>query len=198
MQEFASCITKLHGEEIQKNRHFVRMVHDAAFERVSGYLHEGVIAYGGHTDPAERFIEPTLLDQVPENADILRTEIFGPVFPLITFDDSGEGFENKAVKYINDREKPLALYYFGKEADGWHIVGRTSSGGCCLNDTIMHVANSNLPFGGVGNSGMGHYHGKLTFEAFTHRRSVVASPTLFDLPFRYMPYKTFKMQKRFL
>lgn len=198
IEEFARCITKLHGDDIAQSKHFVRMVSDAAFERVSAYLQEGEIIYGGRTDASQRFIEPTLLDGIDESADVLHTEIFGPVFPLITFDDSSIGFENKVVEYITNREKPLALYYFGKESDGWRIVNRTTSGGCCLNDTIMHIANGNLPFGGVGNSGMGQYHGILSFEAFTHRRAVVASPTLFDLPFRYMPYKTFKLVKKIM
>ena len=198
IKEFARCMTHLYGNNIQESQHFVRIVNDTAFERISSYLQEGSIIYGGHTDKTQRYIEPTLIDQIPENADVLHTEIFGPVFPLITIDDSGEGFENKVVKYITEREKPLALYYFGKETDGWRIINRTSAGGSCINDTIMHIANSKLPFGGVGNSGMGHYHGIYSFEAFTHRRSVVTSPTLFDLPFRYMPYKFFKFVKKFL
>ncbi len=195
VKAFAEAVKKLHGDDIQQSRHYVRMVTDRAFDRVSGYLAEGEVVYGGRTDAADRFIEPTLLDHVADGAEVLTTEIFGPVFPLITLDDAGSSFEEKVVAYVNEREKPLALYYFGKERDGWRIVERTSSGGCCLNDTIMHIANSQLPFGGVGNSGMGHYHGVLSFEAFTHRRAVVATPTLFDLPFRYMPYKFFKWVK---
>ncbi|MCR4965124.1 MAG: aldehyde dehydrogenase family protein [Bacteroidales bacterium] len=198
VQEFAKAIKELHGDDIINSKHFVRMVTDKAFERVSSYLSEGKIVYGGHTDAQQRFIEPTLLDNIRPDADVLTTEIFGPVFPLITINDSSDSFENQVVNYINDREKPLALYYFGNEKQGWNIVRRTSSGGCCLNDTIMHIANGNLPFGGVGNSGMGHYHGILSFEAFSHRRSVVASPTLFDLPFRYMPYKMFGMVKKIM
>lgn len=196
VKEFAACIKKLHGDDIHESRHYVRMVSDKAFERVEGYLHEGDVIYGGHANADERFIEPTLIDNVKAEADVLSTEIFGPVFPLVTFDDSGEGFEEKVVNYILDREKPLALYYFGPARKGWNIVRRTSSGGACINDTIMHIANPNVPFGGVGNSGMGHYHGVLSFEAFTHRRAVVKTPTLFDLPFRYMPYKTFGLVKK--
>lgn len=196
VKEFAACIKKLHGDDIHESRHYVRMVNDKAFERVEGYLHEGDVIYGGHANADERFIEPTLIDNVKAEADVLSTEIFGPVFPLVTFDDSGEGFEEKVVNYILDREKPLALYYFGPARRGWNIVRRTSSGGACINDTIMHIANPNVPFGGVGNSGMGSYHGVLSFEAFTHRRAVVSTPTLFDLPFRYMPYKTFGLVKK--
>ena len=196
VREFAECIKRLHGDDIHESRHYVRMVSDKAFERVEGYIHEGNVLYGGHTKADERFIEPTLIDDIKKDAYVLTTEIFGPVFPLVTFDDSGEGFEEKVVNYILDREKPLALYYFGPKQRGWNIIRRTSSGGACINDTIMHIANPNVPFGGVGNSGMGSYHGVLSFEAFTHRRAVVSTPTLFDLPFRYMPYKTFPLVKK--
>ena len=198
VREFAAAVSRLHGKDIKESRHYVRLVNDAAFERVSSYLADGEIVYGGRTDASERFIEPTLIDNIREDSPLLTTEIFGPLFPLITFDDTCDTFENRVVDYINEREKPLALYYFGEEKSGWKIIGRTSSGGACINDTIMHIANAALPFGGVGNSGMGSYHGVLSFEAFTHRRAVVASPTLFDLPFRYMPYRFFKWIRKLI
>jgi aldehyde dehydrogenase (NAD+) len=196
IKAFGEAVRELHGDDIQADRHYVRMVRDAAFERVSAYLQEGTVRYGGHALAADRFIEPTLLDEVQPDAEVLQTEIFGPVLPLVTLDEAGRSFADQVVDYVVAREKPLALYYFGRESEGWDIVDRTSSGGCCLNDTIMHVANPHLPFGGVGNSGMGHYHSRESFEAFTHRRSVVASPTRFDLPFRYMPYKLFRWIKK--
>lgn len=195
VKEFAASIKKLHGDDIKESGHFVRMVNDKAFERVSSYIEEGNVLYGGHTDASQRFIEPTLIDGISEDAAVLNTEIFGPIFPVIELDDNGSSFEDKVVEYVTEREKPLALYYFGNEKKAWNVVRRTSAGGTCINDTIMHIANGNLPFGGVGNSGMGHYHGVLSFEAFSHRRAVVSTPTLFDLPFRYMPYKTFKLIK---
>ena len=102
------------------------------------------------------------------------------------------------MRFVCEREKPLALYYFGDEKAGWDIVHRTSSGGACINDTIMHIANENLPFGGVGNSGMGNYHGRRSFDAFSHRRAVVVTPRWIDLPFRYMPYKMFSLVKKLL
>ena len=193
---FAEAMKKLHGDDIRTQKHYVRMVNDKAFARVAGYLQEGTVRYGGHTDAAERFIEPTLLDGVQPGADVLTTEIFGPVFPIVTLDDPSLSFADQVVAYVTSREKPLALYYFGKEKEGWDIVRRTSSGGCCINDTIMHIVNPRVPFGGVGNSGMGRYHGRESFEAFTHRRAVIATPTGFDLPFRYMPYRLFKWVKR--
>ena len=123
----------------------------------------------------------------------MQEEIFGPVLPMITFDEREE-----IVRFITEREKPLAFYYFGKEEKGWKMLRRTSSGGACINDTIMHIANEGLPFGGVGNSGMGAYHGKLSYDAFSHYRAVVVTPTWIDLPFRYMPYKMFSLVKKLL
>ena len=112
---------------------------------------------------------------------------------MLPFDDIGE-----AVALVNDREKPLALYYFGPEKTGREVLLHTSSGGACINDTIMQIANDRLPFGGVGNSGMGRYHGRDSFDAFSHRRAVVETPTWIDPPFRYMPYKLFRYVKRIL
>ena len=195
---FAKAIHSLHGDDIRTQKHYVRMVKDKAFTRVAGYLDEGTVRYGGHTDAAERFIEPTLLDGIQPGADVLTTEIFGPVLPLITLEDPSRSFADQVVDYVVSREKPLALYYFGRKDEGWDIVRRTSSGGCCINDTIMHIANPNVPFGGVGNSGMGRYHNRESFEAFSHRRAVITSSTRIDLPFRYMPYKFFKWVKKMM
>ncbi len=193
IKAFAKEIEKLHGKNVQESRHYVRLVNDRAFERVAGYLRDGKIVFGGHTDAAERYIEPTLLADVNPGSKVMQEEIFGPVLPMIEFTD-----RSAAINFINRREKPLALYYFGKVKDGEEVLQRTSSGGACINDTIMHIANENIPFGGVGNSGMGHYHGRLSFEAFSHKRSVVTTTTLFDLPFRYMPYKMWELVKRIL
>ena len=202
VREFAKAVKALHGADIKHHKHYVRMVNDRAFERVKGYLAEGDILYGGRTDAAERFIEPTLLDTHISLSDgdadakanaksVLTDEIFGPVFPILTFKEQSE-----VVGYVTRREKPLAFYYFGREADGWHILRHTSSGGACINDTIMHIANEHIPFGGVGHSGMGAYHGEESFRVFSHRRSVVATGTWLDLPFRYMPYKMFGLVKK--
>ena len=198
VQAFDEAMRTLHGKDIRADKHYVRMVSDKAFDRVTGYLQEGTVRYGGHSDASERFIEPTLLDGVRADADVLTTEIFGPVLPIVTLDDPGRSFSDQVVDYVIAREKPLALYYFGKESEGWDIVRRTSSGGCCLNDTIMHIANPALPFGGVGNSGMGRYHSRESFEAFTHRRAVLASSTRLDPPFRYMPYKFFGLIRKMM
>ncbi len=195
---FAEEIINLHGEDIQADKHYVRMINYKAFERVSGYLKDGNVIFGGKTDAAARYIEPTLIEDVPLDSPLMTEEIFGPVFPIITLNDNGNSFRNKVIDFVTSREKPLAFYYFGKESEGWEVIRRTSSGGGCINDVIMHIANENVPFGGVGNSGMGRYHLRDSFEAFSHTRSIIATGTWIDLPFRYMPYKMFDSIKKIL
>ena len=198
VKAFGKEVKNLHGEDIQADKHYVRMVNDKAFERVTGYFKDGKIIYGGRSDASSRFIEPTLIEDVALDSPLMTEEIFGPVFPIVTLNDKGTSFREKAIDFVTSREKPLAFYYFGKEADGWELVLRTSSGGGCINDVIMHIANENVPFGGVGNSGMGRYHDKESFEAFSHTRSIIATGNLIDLPFRYMPYKMFSLVKKIL
>ena len=208
VKAFAEEITVLHGMDIKSDRHYVRMVNDKAFERVSGYFKDGNIIYGGKCDAATRFIGPTLIADVPVDSPLMTEEIFGPVFPIIEIDADGRysgmqeaskgSFHDAVIDFVNSREKPLAFYYFGKESDGWDIIHRTSSGGGCINDVIMHIANENIPFGGVGNSGMGRYHAKESFDAFTHRRSIITTGTWIDLPFRYMPYRMFGLVRRII
>lgn len=198
VKAFAKEVRNLHGEDIKADRHYVRMVNDKAFERVTGYLKDGDIIYGGRHDADTRFIEPTLIENVPLDSPLMTEEIFGPIFPIITLDDNGKSFKDKVIEFVKNREKPLAFYYFGKESDGWEIIRNTSSGGGCINDVIMHIANENAPFGGVGNSGMGRYHDKDSFEAFSHTRTIVSTGTWIDLPFRYMPYKMFSLVKKIL
>lgn len=193
VREFAKAVHQLHSDDVKQSAHYVRLVNERAFERVSGYLKNGKVIFGGKTDAAQRYIEPTLLANVNPDSPVMQEEIFGPVLPVIEFEKREE-----ALEFIRKREKPLALYYFGKEKYGREIIRHTSAGGSCINDVIMHIANEKLPFGGVGNSGMGRYHGKLSFDAFSHQRSVVSTSTRIDLPFRYMPYKLFRYIKRLL
>ncbi|MBR6415462.1 MAG: aldehyde dehydrogenase family protein [Bacteroidales bacterium] len=193
VREFGKAVGELYPEGTDKAEHYVHMVRDAAFERVVSYLKDGEILYGGHFDRDSRWIEPTLLGSVSPDSPVMTEEIFGPVFPVLTFRDRRE-----VEEFVCSREKPLAFYYFGAEKDGWDLISKTSSGGACINDTIMHIANSALPFGGVGNSGMGSYHRERSFLAFTHERAVLSTPTWIDLPFRYMPYKFFSLAKKLL
>lgn len=191
--EFAKAIRELHGEDIRHSEHYVRMVSDSAFRRVSGYLTDGNVRYGGRVVAEERFIEPTLLDCVAVDSPVMSEEIFGPVLPMVEIESV-----DQAIEFINQREKPLALYVFASERDAKRVIAQTSSGGACVNDVIMHIANEYLPFGGVGNSGMGRYHGRDSLYAFSHRRSLLTTSTKIDLPFRYMPYRWFRWIKRLL
>ena len=185
VKEWKHLLTK----DPQKAKHFVRIVSDKALERLIGYLDNGTIYHGGKYDKAERYLSPTILTDVSPDAPVMQEEIFGPIFPVLTFKEIDE-----VITYVTDREKPLALYYFGTNGD--YVLRHTSSGGACVNDVIMHIVNHKTPFGGVGNSGMGNYHGKDSFLAFSHRRSVISTPTWVDMPFRYMPYKLFALIKK--
>ena len=196
---FGKRIRELHGDDIMESPHYVHMVNEKAFQRVCSYIQEGKIAYGGRSNPNTLCIEPTLLEDIPPSSPVMEEEIFGPVFPMIVLDDSGgTPFTHKVTAYLQAKEKPLALYWFGEEKDGWEVIRNTSSGGACINDVIMHIANERLPFGGVGNSGMGSYHNRRSFECFSHSRAVLVTPSWIDLPFRYMPYKLFSLLKRFI
>lgn len=191
LAELEKAFRELLGDDPQKSEHFVRIVNDAAFERLAGYLADGEVVFGGKTDKSERYFSPTVLDHVSPDSPVMQEEIFGPIFPVQTFSSLDE-----VIRFVSMREKPLALYYFGSQGD--KVLKHTTSGGSCINDVIMHIANENVPFGGVGMSGMGSYHHKRTFDVFTHYRSVISTPTWIDLPFRYMPYKWFNVVKRLL
>lgn len=191
--QFLSYLVKEWKELLTENpkraTHFARIVSDKAMERLLDYLNDGTIYYGGDYDKEERYLSPTILTDVPVDSAVMTEEIFGPIFPALTFRKIEE-----VVSFITAREKPLALYYFGTNGD--YVLRHTSSGGACVNDVIMHIVNHNTPFGGVGNSGMNAYHGKDSFLAFSHRRTMVYTPTWMDMPFRYMPYKLFKFIKK--
>ena len=184
IKEWDNLLTK----DPQRAKHFVRIVNDKALERLIGYLNDGTIYHGGKYNKEESYLSPTILTDVSPKASVMQEEIFGPIFPVLTFKQIEE-----VTEFVTNREKPLALYYFGKKSD--YILRHTISGGTCINDVIMHIVNGNMPFGGVGNSGIGSYHGKESFMTFSHRRAVVTTPTLVDMPFRYMPYKLFKLIK---
>ena len=192
VKEWKHLLTK----DPQKAKHFVRIVSDKALDRLISYLPDsqspiayGQIYHGGTYDKAERYLSPTILTNVSPDAPVMQEEIFGPIFPVLTFKQIEE-----VTEFVAKRERPLALYYFGKKGD--YILRHTISGGTCINDVIMHIVNHDMPFGGVGNSGMGTYHGKESFMTFSHRRSVVSTPTFVDMPFRYMPYKLFDLIKK--
>lgn len=186
-------VTLFYGETPALSPYYSRIINDAAFMRLKSYLDDGEILFGGETDASLRFIAPTLMSNIKPGSPLMQEEIFGPILPLLTYNTLEE-----AVEYINARPKPLALYYFGKPLAGKAVLKKTSSGGACINDVVMHIANHRLPFGGVGNSGMGKYHGKYSFQVFSNERAVVKSSFKPDLPFRYPPFKYFSILKRFI
>ena len=165
------------------------IVSEKHFARVTKLLEGQTAVAGGEFDEKTRFVAPTLLDGVSPDNPVMQEEIFGPILPMLEFDRLDE-----AIDFIRSREKPLALYLFtsDKQAER-RVLDTCSFGGGCINDTIIHLATTHMPFGGVGNSGMGSYHGKKSFDTFTHARSIVKKSTWLDLPMRYHPYSEKKL-----
>jgi aldehyde dehydrogenase (NAD+) len=184
LQKICAEIERQYGADPSESPDFGRIINSDAFARVSAYLQDGKIVCGGKTRRSDRYIAPTLLDEVSPEAPVMRDEIFGPILPILTFEHIDE-----AVHFVSSREKPLALYYFTKDVHGAKKrIRRMDSGGVCINDVVIHYGNPRLPFGGVGNSGTGRYHGKYSFDTFSRERACVISPTLFDIPVKFAPY----------
>lgn len=173
------------GENVRNSEDYSRIVNKSSLERLSGYLNDGKIYYGGNIDEDNLYMEPTLIIKPDLNSPLMSDEIFGPILPILVYEDL-----DNVIKFINHREKPLALYYFSESKKKIkYVLTSTTSGGVTINDTIIHVANPNLPFGGVGNSGVGKYHGKESFETFTHNKSVMKRGTFIEFNIRFAPYK---------
>ncbi|MEX1307807.1 MAG: aldehyde dehydrogenase [Eubacteriales bacterium] len=163
-------------------------INDKHFDRVCGLMKNETILCGGKTDSKKRLIETTLLDDVSPDAPVMQEEIFGPLLPIMVYTDIAE-----CIDYIRKNPKPLALYLFTQsKAIEKRVLDTCSFGGGCINDTLIHLATSQMGFGGVGNSGMGSYHGKASFDTFTHKRSIVKKYNWIDLPMRYHPYSKSK------
>lgn len=180
-----AAIAQFYGTDIRHSTSYPRIVSDKAFARLCGYLdtERDRILLGGEHDAADRFIAPTLVETPDPQSPLMQEEIFGPILPVYTFNNIEE-----PLAFINSRPKPLTLYYFGDRRTGRAVLHATSSGGACINDTIMHVTNPALPFGGIGNSGTGRYHGQASFDTFSNLRSTLLSPRHTDIPLRYPPY----------
>lgn len=174
-----------YGPEPKTNRAFGRIVNQRHVERLKGLLDSGRVLIGGEVDVADNYVAPTILRDVCGDDPVMQEEIFGPIFPVLPVSSVEE-----AIQFINARPKPLGLYLFTKnktvERD---VIDRTSSGGVCINHAGLQIVNPKLPFGGVGASGMGSYHGKASFEAFSHRKSVLKKPFFFDPDFLYPSFK---------
>lgn len=179
---------KMYGEDIFANKDYGKMVNQKHFDRVAGLITKEKIVHGGRLKSETLQIEPTILDNVTPNDPAMQEEIFGPVLPIIIVSDT-----NEAASFIKNRPKPLALYLFTSDKKvEKQFLREVPFGGGCINDTIIHIAANNMPFGGVGNSGMGSYHGKKTFETFSHSKSIVKKYTWLDISMRYQPYTRWK------
>jgi aldehyde dehydrogenase (NAD+) len=195
VEKLVAYVKTFFGENPQQSPDFGRIVNERQFDRLVNLLDEGKILIGGQSDKCDRYIAPTLIDQVSPNSKIMAEEVFGPILPIVEYDQLSD-----AIAFVNAQPKPLALYFFSSNKQNQErILQETSYGGGCFNDIIMHLGNPELPFGGVGNSGMGGYHGKTSFDTFSHRKSVLKNSFRFDLKWRYPPYTmTLDTLKKFI
>lgn len=172
------------GESPKASPDFARIVNHRHFDRLVSYLDEGDVVFGGETDRDARYIAPTLIEGLPPDAKALSEEIFGPILPIVPYDGLDE-----AIAFTRRHPDPLALYFFSSNRDHQErVLTEIPFGGGAVNDALVHFSNPELPFGGRGPSGVGSYHGRFSFERFSHRKSVVDGATLFDPPLRYPPY----------
>jgi aldehyde dehydrogenase (NAD+) len=183
-------VTEFYGTDPQASPDLARIVNEPHFHRLEKLLHDGTVAVGGQTDADTRYIAPTVLTGITRDDPVMGEEIFGPILPVLAVDSLDD-----AVAFVNAGDKPLALYTFSDD-DGENdaVLARATSGGACVNGTLMHISNPHLPFGGVGESGMGAYHGKFGFDTFSHRRGVHTRSTRLDPAMMYPPY-TAKKEK---
>jgi aldehyde dehydrogenase (NAD+) len=192
--ELKKSVEEFYGGETRNNADYTRIVNERHHQRISNLMAGEEVAFGGETREEDCHIEPTVLRNVSPDSPIMGSEIFGPVLPVLRIKEIGE-----AIEFVNQREKPLALYLFSTDANAeQRVLEETSSGGACINGTIMHIGNSKMPFGGVGPSGMGAYHGQHSFETFSHRKSVLKRGFKFDVKMLYPPYTEWrtKMAKK--
>jgi len=190
VESIKNKIHQFYGEDVQVSPDLTRIVNERHFKRVTALLEDATkkgatLAAGGQTDAAQNYVAPTLLDNINENMEVMHEEIFGPLLPVVTFKDLQE-----ATDLINSKEKPLAMYIFSKsKANQQFLINHTSAGGTTINDTLLHITNPNLPFGGVNNSGFGKTHGYYGFEAFSNERAVLKQRVGFTgIKLIYPPY----------
>lgn len=194
LTEIKKAIVHLYGEDPLLSAGYARIINDRHFLRLKSLLNEGDVIIGGERNRAQKYIAPTVIDNVSRDAAIMQEEIFGPLLPVLEYSDLTE-----ALDYINTKPKPLALYFFSRDRGKQErILKETSSGGVCINDTLIHISTSQLPFGGVGESGMGSYHGQATFQTFSHSKSVLKNTFRFQITPHYPPYHlSLKWLKKF-
>lgn len=192
----SKTLREFYGQNIQQSPDYGRIVNLKHYHRLTSLLNSAQmnIVFGGHSDEDERYIEPTLLDHVTSDSAIMQEEIFGPILPILTYQSLDE-----AIAFIHQRPKPLSLYLFSEDENATQrVINELSFGGGAINDTLMHLANPKLPFGGVGASGMGRYHGKYSFDTFTHEKSYIFKSTRLESGVHLPTYKgKFKYIKAF-
>lgn len=185
VSELKKSFDEFYGGNAKKSTDYTKIINERHFERLEGLIDGGEIVYGGDKDKSERFLQITLIDKPDLDHPLMNQEIFGPILPIVTFKEIDE-----AIRFINERPKPLALYLFSQSDDTQHyVLSLTSSGGCCVNETVYQFGSPYLPVGGVGESGMGSYHGEDSFRNFTHQKSVFKRSFWPDIKLRYAPYK---------
>jgi aldehyde dehydrogenase (NAD+) len=189
----AQNITSFYGENPQKSPDYARIISHKHFDRIEQLINPDKIYSGGQTDRQDRYIAPTIMKDVQWDDPVMQEEIFGPVLPVLTYQNVA-----KVISTLNSRSSPLALYLFTKDSKQEQtIINRIQFGGGCINDTVAHLGNLELPFGGIGESGFGSYHGKASFDTFSHKKSIMKKNNWLDIPLRYPPYSgKFKWLKK--
>jgi aldehyde dehydrogenase (NAD+) len=184
LQEMKKALIQFFGEDAQQSGFYGRIINERQFDRLEKYLNNGIVLHGGKTDKTDLYIAPTLLEITNVSDSVMQDEIFGPILPIITFKTMEE-----AVAIIKQHKNPLAMYVFTKDsAKEKHWLNAVAFGGGCVNNASYHLTNHNLPFGGRGTSGMGNYHGKYSFETFSHKKSIMKTYTWLDLFLKYPPF----------
>jgi aldehyde dehydrogenase (NAD+) len=185
IKELITALQKFYGADAENSEQYGKIINEKQWMRLTSYLGDGEIVYGGKSNKEKLFIEPTIMVDVQPDAKIMQEEIFGPILPVLTYASKEE-----ALAIIQKNPNPLAFYVFTEnKADETYWLTNVPSGGACVNNATMHITNHELPFGGRGFSGTGGYHGKLSFDTFTHTKSVLKTPTWIDPSFKYPPYK---------
>ena len=191
IKELCAQIAKQYGEIPLSNKDYGKIINEKHFDRLLHLIEKDKVVYGGDSNRDTLQITPTIMDNVTFDDAVMQEEIFGPILPILTYEDLEE-----VIKYLAGQPKPLALYFFSEDKRSIKKVTELCSyGGGCINDVVIHLATSEMGFGGVGESGMGSYHGKVGFDAFSHTKSIVDKKTWLDLPMRYQPYNKMLYEK---
>ncbi|RCW73173.1 aldehyde dehydrogenase (NAD+) [Saliterribacillus persicus] len=192
LEKLKAAIVELYAEDPLKNTDYTHIVNQKSFDRLIHFTSDGTTYFGGESDEKNLILAPTILTDISWKDNVMNEEIFGPILPTLTYDRLEEVREG-----IKQSPNPLAFYFFSEDKSlSTKMIEEVSFGGGCINDTIFHLASPYLPFGGVGNSGIGHYHGKYSFDTFTHYKSILKQTTKFDVPLRYPSHKNLKFLKK--